>query len=150
MNEIFNLGGQEIKPKKKLSEKQLQALEAGRLKRDEKKKQKLEIDGYKEQKQNKTIQHKVQKDLLQEQEKIKNKMIDTQQKQEQPPQTQEPKTMDELKLKLKSYMVDTLSKIDDPAKFKATKQYLDNIYQLSTMNDIKTKLETDYKTINKK
>lgn len=147
MNEIFNLGNQDnvpsekSLPKKKLSEKQLQALEAGRLKREEKRKQKIEIEGFKEMKTNKVIQHKKQTNLLQEQEKIK-KMIDV----KQPPDN----NMNEMKQKLKQYTIDTLSTIDDPVKFKATKKYLDDIYQLSDMNNIRTKLETDYKTINKK
>jgi len=145
MDGIFNLNEIETKPKRKLSEKQLQALEAGRIKREQKKMEKAQIEGVKEMKTNKTIQHKKQKDLLQEQEKIK-KMLYTEEE-EQPQQT-EPFKFD--KNKFTSFVVDTLSNIDDPVKFKATKNYFKKIESMKNFDEIKLTLENDYKTINKK
>ena len=147
---IFNLGS-EVKPKKKLSDKQLAALEAGRLKREQKKTEKLEIEGVKEMKTNKTVQHKKQKDLLQEQEKIKKMLIsELEPGQESKPEleSKQPFKMDEIKFK--SFVVDTLSNIDDPVKFKATKSYFKKIESMKDFDEIKLTLENDYKTINKK
>lgn len=147
---IFNLGS-EVKPKKKLSDKQLAALEAGRLKREQKKTEKLEIEGVKEMKTNKTVQHKKQKDLLQEQEKIKKMLIsELEPVQESKPEleSKQPFKMDEIKFK--SFVVDTLSNIDDPVKFKATKSYFKKIESMKDFDEIKLTLENDYKTINKK
>lgn len=128
------------KPKKKLTDKQIAALENGRLKREEKRLQKLQIDGVKEQNSNKKIQHKVKKDLLKEQEEVKKMLVnDSEMKQND--------SMEDARMKIKNYMIDTLDKIDDPIKFKTTKNYFNKLSSMNNIDEIKTTLMNDMKTL---
>jgi hypothetical protein len=134
MEEIFD------KPKRKLSDKQLAALENGRLKREEKRLQKLQIDGVKEQNSNKKIQHKVKKDLLKEQEQVKKMLVNDS-------ETKQNDSLEDARMKLKNYMIDTLDKIENPEQFKATKKYFNKLSSMNNIDEIKTTLLNDYKTL---
>jgi hypothetical protein len=134
MEEIFD------KAKKKLSDKQLAALENGRLKREEKRLQKLQIDTVKEMKTNKIVQHKLKKDLLKEQEQVKKMLINDS-------ETKQNDSLEDARMKIKNYMIDTLDKIDDPIKFKTTKQYFNKLSSMNNIDEIKTTLMNDYKTL---
>ena len=130
------------KAKRKLTEKQLEALARGRQKRAEKLKAKLDKKADKDMVKEIKTQGKEKRVKIKEQQKIKKELNETREKKDD--------WRIPFKKRFDNIKNDTLDKIDDMKTFKSVKKYFGNIdlKKYNTAEDLKQKMRNDMTKIN--
>lgn len=151
MEEVFKKPVEEKpkKPKRKLTEKQLEALKRGREKRAQKLKEKQNKLAEKQMVKDEKTNRKNKKQLLKQQEKVTEKLAQRDSEEEQKLKKENADFL-LFKSNFNKYKYDTLDKIDDKETYRFMRKYFNkiNVKDYSSIEEIKSKLQNDLTYIN--
>jgi len=151
MEEVFKKPSEDKpkKPKRKLTEKQLEALRKGREKRAQKLAEKQNKLAEKQMVKDDKNNRKNKKQLLKEQEKVTQKINERENEEEQKLKKENADFL-LFKSNFNRYKYETLDKIDDKETFRFMRKYFNkiNVKDYSSIEEIKNKLQNDLTYIN--
>jgi len=152
MEEVFNKNLETAKPKKpkrKLTEKQLEALKRGREKRALKLKEKQDKLAEKQMVKDEKFNRQQKKALIKEQEKV-SKVLDHRASKEEEEEKRKNAEFLLFKSNFNKMKYETLDKIDDKDTYRTMRKYLNtiNVKDYSSIEEIKSKMMGDITKLN--